>query len=253
MIPGPRTPAIVTGGASGLGAASARALRASGAPVALWDIDTDRGPALAREIGAEFIETDVTDAASVDAALAAFAPPRICLCCAGIAPGARTVGRDGAPHDAALFAHTVAINLTGTFLTASRAAAAMTALPPLGDADAARGVIVTTASIAAYEGQIGQIAYAATKGAVAAMTLPMARDLAKSGIRVVSLAPGLFKTPMVAGLPQEVQDSLGAAVPFPPRLGAPEEFAAMVLQIVENPMLNGSVIRLDGAIRLGPK
>lgn len=250
------TPALISGGASGLGAATARALRSRGAPVALLDINSDTGTALAAEIGATFIKTDVTDAASVARAIEQAAnaqgPARLSIACAGIAPGARTVGRDGTPHDADLFARTVAINLMGTFHLATQAAAGMVPLAPL-TADGTRGVIVNTASIAAYEAQIGQIAYGATKGAVAAMTLPMARDLAKSGIRVMALAPGLFNTPMVAGLPEEARASLGAAVPYPPRLGDPAEFAALVCHIIENEMLNGSVLRLDGAIRLAPK
>jgi NAD(P)-dependent dehydrogenase (short-subunit alcohol dehydrogenase family) len=198
----------------------------------------------------------VSDPASVEAALAqsadAHGPARIVVNCAGIAPASRTVDRAGRGHDADLFARVIGVNLTGTFLVASRAAAAMSALAPLGP-DGERGVIVNTASIAAHEGQIGQIAYAASKGGIAAMTLPMARDLANAGIRVMAIAPGLFLTPMVAGLPKEAQDSLGAQVPFPARLGHPEEFAALVLQIAENPMLNGSVLRLDGALRMGPR
>lgn len=248
---GADTPAVITGGASGLGAATARDLAASGAPVLLLDLNADAGEALAAEIGGSFLKTDVTKGEEVAKALEGHAP-RICLCCAGVAPGARTVGRDGTAHDAAMFERTVQINLMGTFHVAAQAAALMAALPPV-DGDGTRGVIVMTASVAAFEGQIGQIAYGASKGAVAAMTLPMARDLAKSGIRVNTLAPGLFKTPMMEGLPQEAQDSLGAAVPFPARLGDPSEFAAMVRHILENDMLNGSTIRLDGAIRLAPR
>ncbi len=248
---GADTPAVITGGASGLGAATARNLAASGAPVLLLDLNVEAGEALATEIGGTFIQTDVTDGDQVAAALKGQAP-RICICCAGVAPGARTVSRDGAPHDAAMFERTVQINLMGTFHVAAQSAAQMAALPPL-DSDGTRGAIVMTASVAAFEGQIGQIAYGASKGAVTAMTLPMARDLAKSGIRVNTLAPGLFKTPMMEGLPQEAQDSLGAAVPFPARLGDPGEFASMVRHILENDMLNGSTIRLDGAIRLAPR
>lgn len=248
---GPDTPALITGGASGLGAATARSLAAAGVPVVLMDLNAEAGAALATEIGGSFLKVDVTDGAQVAAALQGQAP-RICICCAGVAPGARTVGRDGAAHDAAMFERTVQINLMGTFHVASQAAALMAALPPL-NADGARGVIITTASIAAFEGQIGQIAYGASKGAVAAMTLPMARDLAKTGIRVNCMAPGLFKTPMMEGLPQEAQDSLGAAVPFPARLGDPAEFAAMIRHILDNDMLNGTTIRLDGAIRLAPR
>jgi len=250
------TPAVITGGASGLGAATARMLAEAGAKVTLLDLDAAGGEVLADELGGRFVRTDVTDADAVAEAFAAGAkahgPARICVCCAGIAPGARTVGRDGAPHDAGLFAKAVGVNLLGTFHASAQAAAEMTPLEPLTE-DGGRGVIVTTASVAAFEGQIGQIAYAASKGGVAAMTLPMARDLAKAGVRVVSVAPGLFGTPMMAGLPQEVQDSLGATVPFPARLGRGEEYASLVRQIVENDMLNGTVIRLDGAIRMAPK
>ncbi|MXU66142.1 SDR family NAD(P)-dependent oxidoreductase [Oceanomicrobium pacificus] len=248
--------AIVTGGASGLGRATATALADAGVRIALLDRDADRGTAAARDLGALFVETDVTDPASVASGLAAASaangPARLCVNCAGIAPGAKTIDRDGAAHDPALFARAVSVNLTGTFNMATQAAAAMAMLDPVG-ADGERGLIVNTASIAAYEGQIGQIAYAASKGGVAAMTLPMARDLARSGIRVMAVAPGLFLTPMLEGLPEEVQTSLGAQVPYPPRLGKPSEFAALVLHMVENPMMNGEVIRLDGAIRLAPK
>ncbi len=248
--------AIVTGGASGLGEATARALAARGARVAVLDRDSARGAEVAAAIGGIFCETDVADAASVAAALgraaAAHGPARIAVNCAGIAPAARTVDREGRGHDRDLFARVIGVNLIGTFNVASQSAAAMAALEPV-TADGERGVIVNTASVAAIEGQIGQIAYAASKGGVAAMTLPMARDLAKSGIRVVAIAPGLFMTPMLSGLPQEAQDSLGAQVPFPARLGDPAEFAALVLQIVENAMLNGSLIRLDGAIRMAPR
>jgi NAD(P)-dependent dehydrogenase (short-subunit alcohol dehydrogenase family) len=191
-------------------------------------------------------------AAALAQAAAAHGAARIVVNCAGVAPAARTVDREGRAHDAALFARVVGVNLLGTFNVASQLAAAMAALEPLGE-DGERGVIVNTASVAAMEGQIGQIAYAASKGGVAAMTLPMARDLAKSGIRVMTIAPGLFLTPMLEALPQEAQASLGAQVPFPARLGDPGEFAALVMQIVENPMLNGTLIRLDGAIRMGPR
>ena len=256
MRPGAETAALVTGAASGLGAATARALAGRGVRVAVLDRDAAAGARVAGEVGGVFCETDVTDPGSVAAALAraaaAYGPARIAVNCAGIAPAARTVDREGRPHDAELFARVVGINLIGSFNVASQAAAAMAALGPLGE-DSERGVIVNTASVAAFEGQIGQIAYAASKGGVAAMTLPMARDLAKSGIRVMAIAPGLFMTPMLAGLPQEAQASLGAQVPFPARLGDPDEFAALVLQIVENPMLNGTLIRLDGAIRMGPR
>lgn len=252
----PELAAVVSGGASGLGAAVARMLRANGARVAILDIDEGNGRSVAAETGAGFFRTDVSEPASVsrsiEEASQSLGPVRICVCCAGIAPGERTVDREGNPHRPEIFERTLSINLTGTFNVATRAAAVMNGLEPLAD-DGERGVIVNTASVAAFEGQIGQIAYAASKGGVAAMTLPMARDLAKSGIRVMAIAPGLFRTPMVEGLPEDVQRSLGQQVPFPPRLGSPEEFAALVRHIVENPMLNGSVIRLDGAIRMGPR
>lgn len=253
---GNTTSAIVTGGASGLGAATALALADRGADVAILDIDTMRGREVAADIGGVFIEADVTDGASVADALREtveeIGAPRIAVSCAGIAPGERTVTRDGTPHDPDIFARVMAINVMGTFHVATQAAALMAGLDPVGK-DQERGVIVHTASIAAYEGQIGQIGYAASKGAVAAMTLPMARDLARHGIRVNAMAPGLFETPMVAGLPEEARAALGAAVPFPQRLGDPAEFARMVLEIIENRMLNGSVLRLDGAIRLAPR
>lgn len=253
---GPDTPALVTGGASGLGAATVRMLRALGAPVAILDRDAARGAEIAAATGAAFFQTDVTDGAAVADAIAkaaaAHGPARVAVACAGIAPGARTVDRDGRPHDAGLFRRTLDINVMGSFHLATQAAAGMTALPALTD-DGERGLIVLTASIAAFEGQIGQIAYAASKGAVASMVLPMARDLSKSGIRVNAVAPGLFQTPMVAGLPPETQASLGAAVPFPARLGDPGEFASLVRHFAENPMLNGTVVRLDGAIRMGPR
>jgi NAD(P)-dependent dehydrogenase (short-subunit alcohol dehydrogenase family) len=231
-------------------------LAATGVKVAILDRDDVSGALVAAEVGGVFCATDVTDPGSVAAALAqaaaAHGAARIVVNCAGVAPAARTVDREGRAHDAALFARVVGVNLLGTFNVASQAAAAMAALEPLGE-DGERGVIVNTASVAAMEGQIGQIAYAASKGGVAAMTLPMARDLAKSGIRVMAIAPGLFLTPMLEGLPQEAQASLGAQVPFPARLGDPGEFAALVMQVVENPMLNGTLIRLDGAIRMGPR
>ena len=243
--------AAITGGAGGLGAAVARHVAAAGGRVALLDVAD--GAALADELGGSFHELDVTDAAACARVLGEVGADRLDLMvnCAGIAPAAKTVGRDGA-HDPALFARVIAINLIGTFNCASAAAAIMAAQAGRGP-DGERGVIVNTASVAAYEGQVGQVAYAASKGGVAAMTLPMARDMARAGVRVVSVAPGLFLTPMLEGLPQEVQDSLGAQVPYPSRLGKPEEFAALVGHIAENTMLNGEVIRLDGAIRMAPK
>lgn len=243
--------AVVTGGASGLGEASARMLAEAGAQVAIFDMNEDRGAAVATEINGSFHKVDVADTASVAAGLTGLSP-RICVNCAGIAPGAKTVDRDGNSHDAAMFTKAININLIGTFNVASQCAALMATADPLDD-DNSRGVIINTASIAAYDGQIGQIAYAASKGGVASMTLPMARDMARSGVRVMAIAPGLFMTPMVATLPQAVQDSLGALPPYPTRLGKPEEFASLVRQIVENQMLNGEVIRLDAAIRIPPK
>jgi NAD(P)-dependent dehydrogenase (short-subunit alcohol dehydrogenase family) len=247
--------AIVTGGASGLGAATARALAAKGMRVAVFDLSEEAGRALAGEIGGLFLRVDVSDPASVAdgvaAAEAALGVPRVLVNCAGIAPAAKTVSR-GEPHDPVLFARVIGVNLIGSFNCASQAAARMVAAAPLGP-DGARGVIVNTASVAAYEGQVGQVAYAASKGGIVGMTLPMARDLADKGVRVCAIAPGLFLTPLLEGLPQEVQESLGKQVPYPSRLGRPEEYAALVCHIVENPMLNGEVIRLDGAIRMAPR
>ena len=253
---GASTPAVVTGGASGLGAAVARELHRRGAPVAILDLDTERGTALAEEIAGFFAQTDVTDNASVDAALEqarqAHGQERICINCAGIAPAARTVGRDG-PHDMDVFARAIAINLTGTFRVMSRSAAGMAAADPLPGPDGEKGVIVNTASIAAFDGQMGQAAYAASKGGVAALTLPTARDLAGSRIRVVTLAPGIFDTPMLAGLPESARDSLGKQVPHPARLGDPAEFANLACTVVENVYINGETIRIDGALRMAPR
>ena len=248
------TPAVITGGASGLGEATARMFAQNGCPVTILDMDSERGERVAGDIGGLFLKTDVSDPQAVDLALkksrSNHGQERLCICCAGIAPGAKTVGKEGA-HDPEVFEKTIRINLLGVFNTASQSAAGMVAAEPLGTGE--RGVIVNTASIAAYEGQIGQVAYAASKGGVAALTLPMARDLARDRVRVMGIAPGLFLTPMLEGLPQEVQDSLGKTVPFPDRLGDPEEFAALVRSIAENPMLNGEVIRLDGALRMAPR
>lgn len=253
--------AIVTGGASGLGEATARTLAAAGAKVTLLDRDATRGPKVAGEIGGVFAACDVTDPASVDSALAAGAAAhgaaRIAVNCAGIALGQKTINRDKAtgaitPHALDAYARVVQINLIGTFIVASRAAAAMAALPPV-TGDGGRGVIVMTASVAAEDGQIGQLAYAASKGGVVGMTLPMARDLSREGIRVATILPGLFHTPMFDTLPEEVRQSLGASVPFPSRLGKPAEYGALVQSIVENDMLNGVTIRLDGAVRLAPR
>ena len=247
--------AIVTGGASGLGAATAARLAVAGLKVAIFDLDAARGQDHAAALGGIFAAVDVSDPASVAGGIAAveasLGTPRVLVNCAGIGPAAKTVSR-GAAHDPALFGKVIAVNLLGTFNCASQVAARMVAADPI-DADGARGVIVNTASVAAYDGQIGQIAYAASKGGVVGMTLPMARDLADKGIRVCTIAPGLFLTPLLQGLPEEVQTSLGAQVPFPSRLGQPDEYAAMVEHITRNPMLNGEVIRLDGAIRMAPR
>ncbi|NVP53951.1 3-hydroxyacyl-CoA dehydrogenase [Mycoplana rhizolycopersici] len=247
---------IVTGGGSGLGAAVARMLAHEGASVAIADVDVQAGTAVATELGdaAIFVRTDVTEErdaqAAVDAALARFGHLHGLVNCAGIAPGEKVIGRDG-PHRLESFARTIAINLTGTFNMTRLAATAIAEEAPGEDGE--RGVIVNTASVAAFDGQIGQAAYAASKGGVAAMTLPIARELARYGIRVVSIAPGIFETPMMAGMPQEVQEALGKSVPFPARLGRPPEFAALVRHICENAMLNGEIIRLDGALRMAPR
>ncbi|MCU0855581.1 MAG: SDR family NAD(P)-dependent oxidoreductase [Rhodobacteraceae bacterium] len=247
--------AIVTGGASGLGAATAAALAAKGMRVTLFDLDAAAGRSRAEAMGGRFERVDVSDPASVAAGIAgveaAFGPPRVLVNCAGIAPAAKTVSR-GEAHDAALFEKVLRVNLMGSFTCAAQAAARMVAAEPLGP-DGARGVIVNTASVAAFDGQVGQVAYAASKGGIVGMTLPMARDLADKGVRVCTIGPGLFRTPLLEGLPEEVQESLGRQVPWPPRLGRPEEYAALVCHIVENPMLNGEVIRLDGAIRMAPR
>jgi NAD(P)-dependent dehydrogenase (short-subunit alcohol dehydrogenase family) len=250
MKVGPDHAAVITGGASGLGAAVATALRGHGAKVTLLDRDADKGTAFANEIGATFCETDVTDAASVAAALrqarAINGQERICVNCAGIAPAAKTVSR-GVAHDLALFQQVINVNLVGSFNVGSQSAAGMVAADPIGEE---RGVIINTASIAAYEGQMGQAAYAASKGGIAGLTLPMARDLARDGVRVMAIAPGIFGTPMVTSMTQDIQDGLAAGIPFPPRLGDPAEFASLALHIIENAFLNGAVIRLDGATRL---
>lgn len=246
---------MITGGASGLGAATARQLYDQGAHVTVVDLPDSRGPRLAVELGARatFATADVRDEAQVRAAARAAtdrAPLRVAVCCAGIAPAARIAGRDG-PHPLRLFQDVVDVNLVGTFNTLRLAAEAMVDNEP--DADGTRGVIVMTASVAAYEGQIGQAAYAASKGGVAALTITAARDLASRGIRVVAIAPGPMLTPMVAGFSQEVQDVLAAQAVHPKRLGKPDEFAALVGHIVANPYLNGEVIRLDAAGRMPPK
>ncbi|MBN3789362.1 3-hydroxyacyl-CoA dehydrogenase [Burkholderia sp. Ac-20353] len=244
---------LITGGASGLGAGTARMLAQEGGKVVLADLNQEAGEALARELGGVFVRCDVAredDAqAAVDAATRT-GTLRGLVNCAGIAPAAKTIGKDGA-HPLDVFAKTISVNLVGTFNMIRIAAVAMAANEP--NAEGERGVVISTASVAAFDGQIGQAAYAASKAGVAGMTLPIARDLSRSGIRVMTIAPGLFETPMLLGMPKDVQHALGAMVPFPPRLGKPAEYAMLVRQIVENPMLNGEVIRLDGAIRMQPK
>ena len=246
--------ALVTGGASGLGNASARALAAAGANVVLLDLPGSDGDEAAAAIDgpALFVAADVTDAdavqGAVDAATERFGGLHIAVNCAGVGWAARVLGRDG-PHDLDLFRKVVDVNLVGTFNVLRLAAAAIAAGDDA-DADGERGVIVNTASIAAFDGQVGQAAYAASKGGVVGMTLPIARDLARSGIRVVTIAPGTFDTPMLAGLPEEARDALAADIPHPHRLGRPDDFGLLVRQIVENPYLNGEVVRLDGALRM---
>jgi NAD(P)-dependent dehydrogenase (short-subunit alcohol dehydrogenase family) len=247
---------FVTGGGSGLGAATARLLAENGANVVLADVNEEAGEQVASEIasGAKFVRTDVTDEESVqdalDSVVEIFGSLNGVVNCAGIGPAAKLVGRKGV-HDLGLFTKTVEINLVGTFNVIRLAAVRLAENEP--DEEGERGVIVNTASVAAYDGQIGQAAYAASKGGVVSMTLPVARELASSGIRVVTIAPGIFETPMLAALPDDAKDSLGKQVPFPPRLGRPEEYAALAKHIVENHMLNGEVIRLDGAIRMAPR
>ncbi len=246
---------IVTGGASGLGGATSRMLATQGGKVIIADVQADRGEALARELGANarYVKCDVSSEAdgraAVDAALA-LGTLRGLVNCAGIAIGEKVVGKEG-PHALASFARVININLIGTFNMIRLAADAMAKQEPTPEGE--RGVLVNTASVAAFDGQIGQAAYSASKGGVVGMTLPIARDLSRSGIRCVTIAPGLFATPMLLGMPQELQDSLGRQVPFPSRLGKPDEYAALVRHIVENVMLNGETIRLDGAIRMQPK
>ena len=247
--------AVVTGGASGLGEAVVRHLRSKGVKTALFDRDDALGQQVADETSSLFINVDVSDAASVRKGFAEArqinGQERLVVNCAGIAPAMKTVSR-GAAHDPDLFAKVIGINLIGSFHVSSIGAEGMADTEPV-TADGERGVIINTASVAAFDGQIGQIAYAASKAAVAGMTLPMARDLADKGIRVVSVAPGIFGTPMLTAFPQEVQDALAAQIPFPARLGKPDEFAELVGHIAENEMLNGETIRLDGAIRMPPR
>jgi NAD(P)-dependent dehydrogenase (short-subunit alcohol dehydrogenase family) len=250
------TRAIITGGASGLGQAVAEDVIAAGGRVALLDVNADAGHALVARLGerASFIATDVTSESAVDAAVAAavqgMGGVNVAVNCAGVGWPKRMVGKDG-PMPGEFFRKVIEINLVGTLLVCKAAAAAMQKNAP--NADGERGAIIMTASVAAFDGQIGQVAYSASKGGVVGMTLPMARELAGSGIRVVTIAPGLFLTPMMAALPPEAQESLGKQVPFPPRLGRPPEYASFVRQIIENPMLNGETIRLDGAIRMAPR
>ncbi len=246
--------AIVTGGGSGLGAATGRALAAAGARVALLDLNEGAAAEVAAEIGGLALPCDVADAGSAETAVAraaeAHGPARILVNCAGVATAGRIVGRNG-PLDLQAYAKVIQVNLIGSFNLMRLVAAGALALDPLEGGE--RGVIISTASVAAYEGQVGQAAYASSKAGIVGLTLPAAREFAPAGIRVCAIAPGIFETPMLRGLPQEVQDSLGAAVPFPSRLGRPEEYAKLALAIIDNPMLNGEVIRLDGALRMQPK
>jgi NAD(P)-dependent dehydrogenase (short-subunit alcohol dehydrogenase family) len=242
--------ALVAGGASGLGEATARELAARGARVTVADLNEERGAALAAEIGGSFAAADVTDEAQVQAAVESVEGLRLTVSCAGIGWAERTVKKDG-PAALEPFETVVRVNLIGTFNVLRLAANAMAAGEP--DAEGERGAIVMTASIAAFDGQIGQTAYSASKGGVAGLTLPAARDLARLGIRVCTIAPGLFDTPLLAALPQDARDALGASIPFPPRLGRPEEYAKLACHIAENTMLNGEVLRLDGALRMAPR
>jgi NAD(P)-dependent dehydrogenase (short-subunit alcohol dehydrogenase family) len=248
--------AVITGGASGLGLAVARRIVQAGGKVTLLDVNEAQGAAATAALGpgAAFIATDVTDESAVDRAIErareVMGALNTAINCAGIGNPARLVGKQG-PMAGSLFRKVIEVNLVGTLLVSKAAAVAIQKSAP--NADGERGVIVMTASVAAFDGQIGQVAYSASKGGIVGMTLPMARDLASSGIRVMTVAPGLFATPMMKSLPQEAQDSLGRQTPFPPRLGHPDEFAAMVAHIIENTMLNGETIRLDGAIRMAPR
>jgi 3-hydroxyacyl-CoA dehydrogenase/3-hydroxy-2-methylbutyryl-CoA dehydrogenase len=248
--------ALVAGGASGLGAATVRALHEAGARVVICDLNPEKGEALAGELGerAGFVEANVTEEDQVRAAVEAAAEVdgglRISVCCAGIGWAQRTAGKQG-PHDLEIFHNVIKVNLIGTFNVLRLAAATMVDNEP-GDGGE-RGVCINTASIAAFDGQIGQVAYSASKGGIVGLTLPAARDLASRGVRVVTIAPGTFDTPLLAALPQEARDELGAQIPFPNRLGEPAEFAALARHIVENPMLNGATIRLDGALRMPPR
>ena len=244
---------IVTGGASGLGEGTARMLAANGGKVLIADMQVEKGEAIAKEIGGAFVKCDVSQEADAQAVVAkAVAMGKLMglVNCAGIAPAEKTVGKNGA-HSLALFSKTITVNLIGSFNMIRLSAEAMSRNEP--EATGERGVLISTASVAAYDGQMGQAAYSASKGGVVGMTLPIARDLARNGIRNMTIAPGIFGTPMMFGMPQEVQDSLAASVPFPSRLGTPLDYAKLVRHIFENDMLNGEVIRLDGAIRLAPR
>ncbi|HEX7298777.1 MAG TPA: 3-hydroxyacyl-CoA dehydrogenase [Solirubrobacteraceae bacterium] len=246
--------ALVVGGASGLGEATARRLSQQGATVTIADVNAERGEALAAELGAGFAACDVREEDQVEAAVQQAARAegglRICVCCAGTGYAHKVTGSRG-PHPLEPFAVVLAINLIGTFNVLRLASTAMLANEPLADGE--RGVCINTASIAAYDGQVGQVAYSASKGGVVGMTLPAARDLSTAGIRVVTIAPGLFDTPLLATLPREARESLGKSIPWPPRLGLPAEYAQLAAHIVENRMLNGEVIRLDGALRMAPR
>ena len=244
---------IITGGASGLGAATAKMICDNGGKVVIADVQVEAGQKLAAELGGQFVKCDVTseeDGKAVVAAAIALGTLRGLVNCAGVAPAVKTVGKDG-PHPLEVFQRVVNINLVGTFNMCRLAADAMAKTEATADGE--RGVIINTASVAAFDGQIGQAAYGSSKAGVAGMTLPMARDLSRNGIRVMTIAPGIFETPMLLGMPQEVQDALGKMVPFPPRLGKPHEYAQLSKSIIENVMLNGETIRLDGAIRMQPK
>lgn len=248
--------ALVTGGASGLGEATIRGLVEAGARAVIVDLDEERGEALAAELGdgVRYVRADVSDAEGVGRAVQAageLGSLRIAVSCAGIGPAAKVVAKDGSPHDLKMFSKVIQVNLIGTFNVLRLSAAAMAKGEP--NADGERGVVINTASVAAYEGQIGQVAYASSKGGVVGMTLPSARDLMNLGVRVVTIAPGTFDTPLLAGLPEKVTDALAAGIPFPRRLGKPAEYAQLVRSIVRNPYLNGEVIRLDGALRMPPR
>src|SRR5437899_5318158 len=246
--------AIVTGGASGLGGATAAALAAAGAKVAIFDLQDELGNAKAKEIGGLYVKTNVADAANTEASVKTvvekLGAPRVVVNCAGIGRAARTISKTG-PHDLAMFSQVIQVNLIGTFNVIRLASWAMSQAEPLDDGE--RGVIINTASVAAFDGQIGQAAYSASKGGVVGMTLPIARDLSSLGIRVCTIAPGTFDTPMLAMLPESQRQALAAQIPFPSRLGRPGEFAALVRHVVENAMLNGETIRLDGALRMPPR